>query len=56
MRPRWGSTPGRTDRLTVGGNVTLTLTVAAGTAIVTAVVVATAAVGLEFHHVQLVSR
>jgi hypothetical protein len=26
MSPRWGSTPIRTDRLTVGRNVTLTLT------------------------------
>jgi hypothetical protein len=26
MRPRWGSTPRRTDRLIVGRNVTLTLT------------------------------
>jgi hypothetical protein len=26
MSPRWGSTPRRTDRLTVGRNVTMTLT------------------------------
>jgi hypothetical protein len=29
MSPRWGSTPRRTDRLTVGRNVTLTLTLTA---------------------------